>query len=143
MHRSTKITSLPLFIVGILLIIVGLYLFNSTNQFKKSAELITAVISNTNSHRDSKGNETHYISVDYKYRGEMYKGIRIDAYNSSMFTGKKIDIYVNTNCPSEARYLTYWNALFFGGIGIIVFLSGLGILFIDQNGTRQKEKYSY
>lgn len=103
MERLVKMTAIPLFLIGILLIYVSISIFNSTNDFKKTAVPVTAVISNISTYSRNDGEIGHNVFVDYKYADKIYEHVYINAYNSNMFVGKKINIYVNTAFPSEAK----------------------------------------
>lgn len=139
MERLIKMTAIPLFIIGILLIYASISIFNSTNDFKKIAVPVTAVISDISTYSKRDGEITHNVYVDYKYTDKIYKHVYINAYNSNMFVGKKINIYVNTTFPSEAKYISYMSVFFLIGMAIILLLAGLGVVFMDSGNQKSKE----
>ncbi len=139
MERLIKMTAIPLFLVGFLLIYASISVFNSTNDFKKIAVPVTAVISDISSHFDGSGDRVYSVYVDYKYNNESYKHVYINTYNSNMFVGKKIKIHVNTIFPSEAKHISYIFVFFLSGMAIILMLSGLGIFFMNHGIQNSEE----
>ena len=139
MERLIKMTAIPLFLIGILLIYASISIFNSTNDFKKIAVPVTAVISNISTYSRDDGEIGHNVYVDYKYADKIYEHVYINAYNSNMFVGKKINIYVNTAFPSEAKYISYLSVFFLAGMAVILLLAGLGAVFMDSGSRKSKE----
>ena len=72
MERLVKMTAIPLFLIVILLIYVSISIFNSTNDFKKTAVPVTAVISNISTYSRNDGEIGHNVFVDYKYADKIY-----------------------------------------------------------------------
>ena len=139
MERLIKMTAIPLFLIGILLIYASISIFNSTNDFKKIAVPVTAVISNISTYSRDDGEIGHNVYVDYKYADKIYEHVYINAYNSNMFVGKKINIYVNTTFPSEAKHISYLSIFFLAGMAVILLLAGLGVVSMDSSSQRSEE----
>ncbi len=139
MERLIKMTAIPLFLIGILLIYASISIFNSTNDFKKIAAPVTAVISNISTYSRDDGEIGHNVYVDYKYADKIYEHVYINAYNSNMFVGKKINIYVNTTFPSEAKHISYLSIFFLAGMAVILLLAGLGVVSMDSSSQRSEE----
>lgn len=131
--KSNTLSVIILFIVGIALVAVCFPIIKSINDFKKVAVPITAVISDIKIYSGNDDEINHDVYVNYYYEDELFKNIYINVYYSGMFVEKEIDIYVNTNKPSEAKYISYIPIYFIGGIGMILIFSGTGIIVRCKN----------
>ena len=89
MEQLIKMTAVPLFLIGILLIYASIFIFNSANNFKKIAVPVTAVISDISIYSKNNGEMAHNVCVDYKYADKIYKHVYINTYNSNIFSGRK------------------------------------------------------
>lgn len=93
---------LILLLTGIACIVIGIVVFNKTNEFKKHADPVTAVV--TAVEVTGSGDDTdHTAYVSYEYKGEKYENIRLSEYSSKMKKGAKIQLYVDRKNPSKAK----------------------------------------
>lgn len=118
----------PLFLViAVVLLTVGAVILNSAIRFRKNAVETRAVITDIQTHRS--GDDTHHsVWVEYEYDGKVYKDVRLNEYNSGMYTGKKITILVDPKNPQKAS--TEYGLIFAGGVLILmgVIFSCVGII---------------
>ncbi len=89
--------------VGIILLISGIVALVSNANFVKSAEEVTAQISNIDTYRDSDDELHHMVYVDFTYGGKIYTDVRLNFYSSSMYVGKNITILCDSTNPQNIR----------------------------------------
>lgn len=100
-------------IFGIVFLAVGIGVLYSGIRFRKNAVETRAVITDIQTYRS--GDDTHHsVWVEYEYEGKVYKDIRLNEYNSGMYTGKEITILVDPKNPQKAS--TKYGLLFVGGV---------------------------
>lgn len=90
-------------IIGGIFVILGTNIVMSDLQFRKTAVEDTAIVSNIESYRDSDGDVSYNVYVDYTVSGVEYKDKKINYYTSGMSVGKEITIYYNADSPEEIR----------------------------------------
>lgn len=106
MKKGNFITNLLIGIflfVGVILLASGIAVSISNSNFKKTAEEITAQISDIETYRDSDGELQSRVYVDYTYGGNRYTKIRLNFYSSSMYVGKDITILCDPTNPANIR----------------------------------------
>lgn len=114
-------------IVGIVFVAVGIGVLYSGIRFRKNAVETRAVITDIQTHRS--GDDTHHsVWVEYEYDGKVYKDVRLNEYNSGMYTGKEITILVDPKNPQKAS--TEYGLIFAGGVFLLmgVIFSCVGII---------------
>lgn len=110
-------------IVGMALLIAGIVILILNGRFMERAEEITAVITDIGSYRNSKGETSHKVLVEYTYAGKLYENAELNFYSSSMYEGKEITVFCDPDNPGRIRSNQGMTLLY----GIFI---GMGILFI-------------
>lgn len=148
--RALRLIGLPFFLIGTIIALVGLNMFNtwykSKSWPKAPAKIVSAEIA---THRGSKGGSTYSLkgSFTYDYEGRSYTGqqFEIESGSSSAYDEKRemldtlqaaiaedklLEAFVNPEDPSEAfifRHISMGMVLFVG-IGGLFSMVGLFIL---------------
>lgn len=144
-----KLKLKPLIIVAIVFAFIGLSFFAvglKTLIFglanKTDVVEIDAIISCIENDRDSSGDTSHDVYVNYEYDGEEYTNVPLNYYSSSMYEGKNITIKINPDNPSEPSN-TMLVVLFggvFGGIGFIFLVIGLVLIINNCKKNSENKK---
>lgn len=113
--------------VGIIMLIVGVVLFNSNKNFKESAMEVTGVITDITNYYDSDGDEHHNVWVEYSVGGSYYNE-KIGFYSSSMYEGKEIDLLVDPQYPTRVHSAS-------GDVFMVCIFAGMGLLFSCIGGS--------
>jgi len=118
LYQNSSTVTVIMLVIGILLlvggVVAGVLLYQSTQEFMKTAEKATATISDIQVHDDS-----HTVTVTFTTASGAEQSAMLGSYNSSMKVGKKVDIYYEPANPSDIKTGT-GAALFVGAIlGII------------------------
>ena len=110
-------------VVGVALLIGGVVTLILSRNFMEKAEEITAVITDISSYRNSDGELSHNVQVEYTYGGILYENIELHFYSSSMYEGKEITLLCDPEHPEHVESN--------GGMAILygIFI-GMGLLFI-------------
>ena len=111
-------------IVGLCMLVGGLFWLVNERDFLERAEIIDAEITRIYTSVDSDGDRSHSVYVEYVYRGVSYSE-RLSEYSSSMTEGKEIQLYIDPENPTRIRYT---NMAYFGP----VFLMSMGVLFLTM-----------
>lgn len=135
------------FISGISVIIVGIAIKKSNEEFMKTAEKTEGVISNietyTNYNRSKKRNETnHTVYVTYEVDGKTYENVRLSYYTSSMYVGKGITLYYNPQNPGNIKVeegMTVVTVLTSVMGGIFALVGFLVMFFSFKRGSKLKK----
>lgn len=108
-------------IAGVALLIAGIIVLCSGMRFRKDAVEVSAVITNVETY--GSGDDTHHsVWVEYEYDGKTYDNVRLNEYNSGMYTGKEITVLVSPKDPGRAS--TQFGTVFAGGILLL-----MGVIF--------------
>ncbi len=144
MKKFMKIFGGIFFAVGLLILTVGIFLLVSTNRFLKTAVETTATITYIDSRIDSDGDTNHTVTVEFKVKGEKYGGT-LNYYSSSMYVGKKEQIYYDPSNPNNfkakgSRVLIYITPI----IGFVFILIGGGVFAsLVRKEKKRKKLLSY
>lgn len=111
--------------IGTIFIVVGIVLFvafsDSSDDKAETTAIITDIV-----YRGRSGRDKNYdVIVDYEIDGEKYTS-RLNAYSSSFYEGKEIQISYDINNPHRV-YAEFDYAMFmliFSGIGSVFFIIG-------------------
>lgn len=124
MKKKKSVVSIFLllfFIAGIALLIAGIIVLCSGIRFRKDAVEVSAVITDIETY--SSGDDTHHtVWVEYEHDGKTYDNVRLNEYNSGMYTGKEITVLINPKDPRKVS--TKFGTVFAGGILIL-----MGVIF--------------
>ena len=128
-NRKLAAVILPIFI-SVILIVVGLILYDNSQKFEKRGVKTDAVIVRMEKERDSDGDYQHIVYVRYIVDGREYT-TRLGTYTSSMYVGKTVPIFYMPNNPSDIMYgkLTKFTVIVFFGMGGVIFIIGVIALF--------------
>ncbi len=129
-------------LVGIIFVIVGVVLLISGMQFRKTAVEVTAVITKIDSYRDFDGEMNYDVYVDYSYDGNTYSKVRLNEYNSSMYEGKEISLFIDPDVPTRktTNFGSIFGVVICIGIGSIFSLVGIcSILVMRRKTVKNKE----
>ena len=130
------------FIIGLVVLIVGIILYSGMNKKIKNGDRVIATITDVSSYRDSDGDTHRNFFVDYTYKGEKYEFVDLKYSTSSLHKGSQIEIYVNPEDPWDitvpaAARLILWIMV---PIGLVFSVVGFLIAFFDiKNGAKRKK----
>lgn len=127
-------------IVGIIFAILGGRLLQSAIKLQKTAIKTEAVITDIETKRDSDGDITHTVYVEFDANGETYYG-KSNFYHSGMHIGEKTTVYYN---PKDPNHFTgsgnIFGSVMFVIIGSIFVAIGFGGLLNGVCKTNTKKK---
>lgn len=145
MKKKDKALNIVFYIfafIGIIFVIAGIVSLMSAEHFKKNAVEVTGVISGIEAYKDSDGDTSHRVYVDYDYGGKIYEGVRLYEYSSSMYEGQKIDLMLDPENP--VKIATDFGKILVGimfiGMGAIFALVGIIPILIMTRRKKQKTK---
>ncbi|MCM1193601.1 MAG: DUF3592 domain-containing protein [Butyrivibrio sp.] len=117
-------------VLGICMLICGACWLMSTFRFKETAVEIYGEITGIDRTYDNDGDEHYSIFVSYEYGGEKYENVRINSYNSNMYSGKKISLYCDPDNPDrvQAGSVLFFPSAILLLMGLLFALIGGGFL---------------
>lgn len=116
----------PFSLIGIVFIFIGIKLYRNITKFLETAESTTGEITNITSRMQSDGDIDHDVYVEFSVGGEIYSG-KLYQYDSSMFVGKKINIFYNPDDPNDFKGPSpKFGAYVFIILGVISLCGGIG-----------------
>lgn len=129
-------------IIGLFLLIGGIFWTISGLKFKKNAVSIPAVITDIESYRDSDGDTHHNVYVSYSYEGKQYDDIPLSEYSSSMYIGKEISLLCDPDHPGrvQTNFGIYFGSGMLLFMGTVFFLVGFIPLTCSFTGKTRKKK---
>ena len=131
-------------IMGVIFLIVGGVVFLRQKSFVEGAAEVEGKISRIESSIDFDGETDYKAYVSYEYDGEEYKGVRLSEYSSSMYEGKKIELYVEREKPENVRVksMIYLFPVIIAGMGGIFLIVAIIMIIISfkLKGVRKKLK---
>lgn len=139
---SLVIFTLPFCIVGIVFVLCAGIWGKITYDFAQNAEPVVGIISEITRERDSDGDISHTVYVNYDFGGKRYKNIRIGTYSSSMYEGAEIELLCDPTRPTNVRSesLLYIGPIIFAVLGVI--MSAIGIVpmvcAVRKNAAKRK-----
>lgn len=128
-------------LVGMGLLIGGIIWFTSTKKFISNADVVSATISEIDSYRDSDGDYHYRVFVAYEYNGRNYD-VYLPEYSSSMYEGKKINVYVDPDNPGKVRgkSMAYLGPIILMGMGGVFSAIGLPIMIAGLKKQSKKKR---
>lgn len=146
MKKGMKIFGGLFFVLGLIMLIVGISLAISTNNFMKTAVSTSATITRIDSRRDSDGDTNYTVIVEFKVDGQTYGG-ELNYYTSSMYVGKNETVYYDPSNPNHfkgkgSEIVNYILPI----MGIVFMLVGGGIIMSMILKAKKKKKvlaYNY
>ena len=126
--------------IGIIMLLIGVILLIQTFDFIDSAVVVEAEITKIESDITNDGETRHRAYVDYEYNGEEYGRVKLDEYSESMYEGKKITVYIDSDNPGEVRLksMVYFVPIVFMGLGALFFSIGAVFVVIDIKKKRKE-----
>lgn len=137
---------------GLAMFIAAIFTFIDTINFNTNAIEIPALITEIDTYTDydSDGDRytEHDVYVSYSYEGKSYEA-ELSEYSSSMKEGKTIELLIDPNCPSDARYgkMVWFVPLIFllfgvvfGGVGGSFIVSFIKQMMIKSKAMREGEE---
>ncbi len=124
-------------IVGVGLIVVGIYFAISIAKFKDNAIETTARVMSVSRHTDSDGDTSYTVYVTYNVSGKTYN----NSYSTSSYIneGDSVKVYYDKNDPRNMRTTTSSIASIIMTVcGIIFGIIGLSMLFYKINKEKRK-----
>lgn len=141
--RLSKVIEIVIIALGIILIALS-FLFQSlrSKSFENCVE-ITATITRIDVLWRNK-ESSHDVYVEYTYDGKDYKN-RLNYWDSTMYEGKTIELYVDVNNPQKISSHALWGMFFiiFFVTGMIFFIIGVIILIISRNNKKLEDENNY
>ena len=116
--------------IGLGLLVGATFWMHSASMFKKQAIEIPAEIVAIETYRNSDGDVSHQVYVNYEYGGKQYEMAALNSYSSNMYEGKEITLYCDVEHPGkiQEKSLFYMGPIIFMIMGIIFTVVGAGIL---------------
>lgn len=116
--------------IGLGLLVGATFWMHSASMFKKQAIEIPAEIVAIETYRNSDGDVSHQVYVNYEYGGKQYEMAALNSYSSNMYEGKEITLYCDVEHPGkiQEKSLFYMGPIIFMIMGIIFTAVGAGIL---------------
>lgn len=129
-------------IVGIGMLIGGVFFLKSSLEFKKIAKETTATISEIRTSTDREGDVHHSVYVTYKVNGEEYEDRPLNFYSSSMYQGKKLTILYDPDNPNRigSESNTTFTAALLMGMGVIFGSVGIVPLLLKAKKSRKRNR---
>ena len=127
--------------IGIAFVILGFVIGNAMKIPEEDQVETTAIITEINRRRDSDGDTTYDVWVEYEVKGEKYER-ELSSYVSSYRVGKEIEVIYDRNDPgrvqtkNEEKIFTW----IFSGIGGVFAVLGIGGLLAGVFGKNKREK---
>lgn len=129
--KTEKILYFIFLIMGLAFLIVGIAICSDIFNYDNK-EITTAKIVDITSKRDSDGDVSYNTIVSYTVNGRKYESF-LNAYASSYYEGKDIEIYYDKNNPLKiGTKTTDLLSLMFPGFGLIFFCVGAIPLIISE-----------
>lgn len=130
--------------IGVVLFAIGVLIYISNQNFKRSAVQTKSVITDINRYRDysttNSGDRYNYeVYVSFTVDDVIYEGI-LNEWNSGMYVGQSITIYYNPNNPLDFRKDSSLILFIFIPIGLLFILIGAVslIMMIRRNSNKNK-----
>ena len=139
--NAERLISIIFSLVGLVFLIVGIGVSVSTFSKKNNFVEHSAVISGIEPYRNSDGETSHRVYVEYTVNGIKYNE-PLGFYSSSMRTGKKITIYYDPGSPGNimagggAEYFI----LMFPGMGALFFIIGISMAGAKMAKANKRKK---
>lgn len=122
--KTEKLLFLIFTVIGILVIIVGVFYNKSFMEFKKTAVETEATITEIYYYSDSDG-ETHgIVYVAFEVDGKMYQG-ELGYYSSGMYEGDVVEVLYNPQNPNDFKSSSNFLGIFFIIIGLVFLVVGV------------------
>lgn len=143
MNKKNKKTFGAEFLIGIIFFLVGIGMLGgslvaviSEINIKKHFQEVQGVIAEIQEYRDSDGDKSHSVFVEYSIMGRKH-GARLSEYSSNWYEGKDITLYVDPEDPGRVKTTMVYHIIagVFGGMGAVFALLGGAVL-----GARLKKK---
>ena len=88
-------------VIGIVLVLIGIKVQIDNTNFLKTAQMTEAIITDITT--DGFGeDESHIVSIEYNVDGITYHE-KLGEYDSGMYINQRIEIYYNSENPSECK----------------------------------------
>lgn len=127
-------------IIGIIFAILGGRLLQSAIKLKRTAIKTEAVITDIETKRDSDGDTSYTVYVEFEANGEEYHG-KSDFYHSGMYVGGTTTVYYNPEDPNHFKGSgNIFGSVMFVIIGSIFVAIGFGGLLNGVCKTNTKKK---
>lgn len=128
-------------VIGLIFVTIALCFLITEAVSKDRYEEITAVITSIERYPRSDENTDHDVRVEYEYGGNIYSGISLNYYSSSMYEGETIRVMVDADEPEKVHSPASSLLLtaIFGGLGLVFAVIGLSLLIsIRRKGLLKK-----
>lgn len=125
--------------IGMIFVIIGICIMINIFNYDNKVET-TGIITEINTYRGRDNNREYDVCVAYEVKGKEYES-RLNAYSSSFYEGKEIDIYYDKNNPNKigVKSLDFLFLIFPGIGGIFALIGGIG-LFVKYNKKKIDKK---
>lgn len=131
------------FMFGIIFAAVGIGVLCSNINFKKNAELITAVITDIDTYTERKADgervTRHDVYISYTVDGVEYE-TELNEYNSGMRVGKEIEVYYAPDNPNKVKTDSVLFEAIFIGIGGVFAVIGSAFLISNINKAALRKR---
>jgi len=134
-----KIIGLIFTLIGLMFIGLGIILTSVNLRFLEDALETTAIITDIETYKTTKGSRRHRVYVEFSVDGETYDG-RLGEYHSGMKVGDTVTIYYDPDNPADFRgsgvgYAGYI-LMAIGAVSLIACASA-GLISLGRKKSRQ------
>lgn len=138
--QSERFISILFSVLGLAIIVGGIFLQIANNAFLKSAKETSATITAIETSRDSDGDTNHTVYVEFSVGDKYYSGA-LGEWQSGMHTGDSAKVYYNPDNPNEfqggsAGFIGYILVAF----GLIFFFVGAGMIYFKALRQNKNKK---
>ena len=129
-------------IIGEAFVIAGIINYINTKEFVSKAALVEAKVSRIESDIDDEGDTEYTAYVTYTYEETKYKNVMLSEYNSSLYEGKDLELYLDKENPTNVRIksVIYLFAIVFIGFGILFLLMSALIIILRVRADRRRKR---
>lgn len=129
-------------IIGIGLICGAVLILINGIRFKQTAVKITATIADITTYYDNDGDAHYEVFVTYSFGGQIYDGIRLGEYSSSMYVGKSISLLCDPEHPGRVKTSSgmFISSITLSIMGIVCLCIGGVPLFFSARKKLQKKR---
>lgn len=101
-NKTEWIIGIVFAIIGIGVLVFGIYLHIENTEFMKTAIKTEAVIDSVTSHLDSDNERVYEVYVSYNVDEKIYGGV-LGTWHSGMYEGQMVDIYYSPINPANFK----------------------------------------
>lgn len=128
--------------IGVAFVIAGIVKYINTKEFVSKAALVDARVSRIESDNDDDGDTEYTAYVTYTYEGTRYENVRLSEYNSFLYEGRTVELYLDKENPKNVRIksVIYLFEIIFIGVGGLFLLISALIVVVRVRADRKRKR---